>query len=103
MPNNSLYPGFAKFFYTSNGHGHTHVVPIQSPLDTGGGVWQIGLKGGGNALISAAFLTYANVIKALFDVGASIVHAELWTLSSPTADPIYQQDVNLAIAGTAFN
>jgi hypothetical protein len=100
MPNNSLYPGFIKLFYTSNTHGHLQVIPIQAPVDTGGGVWQVGKKGGANGLFSAEILTYVNVVKTLFPAASSFTFAELWTMASATADPVFQQTVNLAVAGT---
>lgn len=101
MAINSLYPGFVKIFYTSNGHQHTQTLPVK-PYVGLGGAWYLEQKNDVTGIqFSAAVTVYANLFKALLHTTSTVTSAELWTMSSPTADPQFREVVEVATAGTA--
>jgi hypothetical protein len=100
MAPNSLYPGFVKVYYTSNGHTHTHTVPVQVYSGVGG-VWFLSEKAStvGRAW-TVSFPEYVTVFRAMLPASASVNFAELWTMDSPTADPIFREAITISLAGT---
>lgn len=100
MAINSLYPGFWKIHYTSNGHTHVMTVPVK-PVNVGG-VWFFQDKQGNTtAQLSAAATAYVTLIKPFMNTGSTFVDVEFWSMATPTSDPIFQETVVLGIAGTS--
>lgn len=99
MAINSLAPGYVKLFYTSNGHTHVQVVPVQV-YQAVGGAWFLSMKGDsiGNDWVTV-FTAYVTAFRAAIPNGATVNFAELWTMDSPTADPIFRASTNIALAG----
>jgi hypothetical protein len=100
MAINSLYPGFVKIFYNSNGHEHVQTVPVQPYIGVGGGWWLTRKDGTPGAVWTTQIATYAALLRPYIHTTGAINRAELWTMASPTADPIYQDSVTLTLAGT---
>lgn len=98
MAGNSIYPGFIKLFYTSNGHIHTQLLPVY-PVNVGGS-WMIQTKGITEPSFHSAVDSYVQRFKALFHTTDSIDYAELWTLDSPDANPVFQEAYQVGEAGT---
>lgn len=99
MAVNSLYPGFWKLRYDSGVHTHTMIVPVKPELV--GDVWYHYDKDGNlTADLETAATAFVNIIKVFLPDGGSFQDVELWTLSSPTAAPVFQELVDLSIAGT---
>lgn len=99
MAANSLYPSFVKLFYTSNAHQHVMIIPVKAELV--GEDWLFRDKGGNLTLeIVAALTPFITVIKPFYHTSANFDFAELWTLASPGADPVYVLAEDLNIAGT---
>lgn len=97
---NSLYPGFTKIYYTVGTKEHVQILPCKPFVDIGGN-WAVEFKGdvvGGSW--SGALTSWLTVFKALFSNTFTATYAELWTMSSPEADPIYQVTSTLGIIGT---
>lgn len=99
MAANSLYPGFWRIHYTSNGHTHVMVVPVK-PVNVGG-TWFFQDKQGNtvSGLVAAA-TAYVTLLKPFMHTSSTFVDVELWTMTTPTADPIFQDVQPLGIAGT---
>lgn len=99
MARNSLYPGFVRINYHANGHRHSLVQPVSPALVAG--VWTLNKPDGGSynpwTLGVTAFVT---IMKAIYDPAAVIDNAELFTLASPTASPVFEDAVTLNISGT---
>lgn len=100
MAANSLYPGFWRIHYTSNAHPHVMVVPVK-PVNVGGS-WFFQDKQGNTVVgLVAAATAFINPLKPFMHTSSTFVDVELWTMSSPTADPVFQDVQPLGIAGTA--
>jgi hypothetical protein len=97
---NSLYPGFVKLKYQSNGHDHQMILPVK-PFQDFTGNWTLEEKGvpAGEAFENA-MEDLSTALKPLFPTSATILFAELWTMDSPTADPQYRTTRELNDAGT---
>jgi hypothetical protein len=101
---NSLYPGFVRIHYESNGHPHKMVIPV-TPVSGTGGTDDFGLelKGGGTATDWA--LAVSNFVEGQLDLflhtSDTFGSAELWTMSSPTADPINVSVTDLSNTGAS--
>lgn len=100
MTDSSLYPGFAKIHYNSGGHAHVQILPLL-PYQGVGGAWFVQYKSSSiGDTFANAMAAWAAVLKLFIVTTGSIVDAELWTLASVGADPIYRETVALNIAGT---
>lgn len=99
MPINSLFPGFVKLFYTSNGHSHVQTIPVQPYLGVGG-VWFLSEKGSsvGRAW-AVSFADYVAQFKNILHTSNSVGFAELWTLDNATADPVFREAFDFSGAG----
>ena len=96
----SLYPGFIKLYYTVATYEHVMTIPVK-PFQDGLGAWMLEQKlfGAGVAWITGlnAFIT---AIKPAAATNCTFTYAELWTMSSPEADPLYVETALLAVVGT---
>jgi hypothetical protein len=96
---NSLYPGFVKLLYTSNGHNHVMTLPVIPVLDTG--VWKLTRRDATLQAWGAAITAFAAYIQPFLAAADIITGAELFTLASPTASPIFQDGIALALHGSS--
>lgn len=96
----SLYPGFIRLFYTSNGHSHRQVLPVQPNTPAAGTALKLhdGSVGAGDW--TDDITEWVSLVKVFFHTADNFDSAELWTLASPTADPIFRETFSLGIAGT---
>lgn len=101
MPINSLYPGFVKLFYNSNGHEHVQTIPVQPYIGVGGGWWLTRKDGTPGSVWTTQIVTYATLLRPYFHSSSAINRAELWTMASPTSDPVYRETHTIALAGTS--
>lgn len=100
MAPNSLYPGFVKLFYTSAASLHTQTLPCK-PFVAVGGEWWLESKAGGAGNSWKIFVdNYAAVMRTFFPAVSTITFAELWTLATPTAVPVFQDTHQLNVVGT---
>jgi hypothetical protein len=95
----SLFPGFVKIDYVSNGHPHVMTVPVIPVLDTG--VWKLTRRDATLQAWGAAITAFAAYIQPFLAAADIIVGATLYTLASPTATPIFQDSVSLALHGSS--
>jgi len=100
MARNSLYPSFIKVNYTSNGHTHRAVLPVIATPS--GSTWQLqkNLGGGEYDPWTDGVDAFVLLFKALFHTADVISDAELYTLSSPTASPLFRETYAIGAAGT---
>lgn len=100
MGRNSLFPGFIKLFYHTNGHQHTQVLPVKpTPSGTTFAVEKIG--GGTYDPWTSAMDAYALILKALIKTTDIIDYAELYTMASETSNPLFRENYSIAVAGTS--
>lgn len=97
----SLFPGFIRVEYQSNGHLHEQVLPVK-PFEniTGGFGVEKPISPAQYANWKDAVDAYIGIMKAFFVAGDTILSASLWTLDSPTADPLFVDEYSLAVVGT---
>lgn len=102
MAANSLFPGFVKIFYTTNGHQHIMTQPVDPYVGVGGAFGlNTGNPGPGYFPWTAGIDAFVAVLRPLIHSSSSINRAELWTLAAPGADPIYQDTHEIELAGTS--
>ena len=98
---NSLYPGFINIFYTGyGGHAHTMRLPV-IPSPSGGSY--VLEQNDGTSEIIWTYHVEDLVDKLILWLKApeGFSRAELWTLSSPTADPVFAEAYEINREGTA--
>lgn len=104
MVQHSLYPGFAKFLYTSNGHNHVHTVPVALSAWTTVGLspesYNLDNKGGGSTDFGTFVDEYLMVVKGLSQQTTEYSMAELWGYTSPESDPIFLTAYAAGVVGT---
>lgn len=100
MAANSLYPGFIKLHHEAPLSEHVYTLPVK-PFLSVGGEWLVELARsiGGQAWV-AALQTYVNLVKPLLHSAHTFTYAELWTMDTPSSDPVYRESTTLNIAGT---
>lgn len=100
MAQNSLAPGFIKLFVQSAYGEHVHTLPCKPFLGVGG-VWYVEERTNpvGQPWY-VALLDYVNVAKLYLSTASTFTYAELWTVDSPTVDPIYRDSTVVGVAGT---
>lgn len=99
MTVHSLYPGFVKMFYTGNAHQHTQIIPANIQFSTLLDRWEIEQNSG-------TFLTFPDAMDVYTDVFADhlagadgIGYAELYSVASEGADPLYVEGISLSVSG----
>lgn len=100
MAINSLFPGFVVLYYTTNGHIHKMTVPAQ-PYAGIGGAWFLSEKASsvGRAWV-LSFTDFVNVFRPCVITTGTLNFAELWTMDTPTSDPIFRESTDISLAGT---
>lgn len=89
MAVNSLYPGFIKYFYTSAGHPHVMTQPVK-PYAAVGGEYFLPSKTNVVGVVWTSWVEdFVVEWKKWFPTTASMGRAELWTMASPTAEPVF--------------
>lgn len=101
MAQNSLYPGFIKLHHEATLSEHIYTLPVK-PFQSVGGDWWLEESGivQGEEWV-AALTRYVTVAKAFLNTAHTFTYAELWTMASADADPIYRATAELTIAGTS--
>lgn len=94
----SLYPGFIKLNYKGNGHTHIQVIPVVP--DEILGVWNLVCKDNVARGWTASVDSYVVKLKPFFKTTDSLISAQLWTIASEGADPVFVEEYALAVAGT---
>lgn len=100
MAIHSLYPGFIKMFYTGNGHQHVQVLPVV-PSEVVSGTWYVRGNDGTFYTFTDAMDVYTDVFADLLAGSDGIGYAELYTMTSETADPLFVASLSLAVSGHA--
>lgn len=99
MPINSLYPSFVKIFYSANGHPHTMVLPVQMVLPAGNPP-SLTLKNGTTQDWETCVGTnFVPLLAQVFNVASSFVSAEIWSMATPTADPVFVDAMTIGMVG----
>lgn len=99
MTVHSLFPGFIKLAYTANGHPHVMVLPVK-PSVSGSTFAVDKIDGGTYDPWTDAVDAYVLLQKGELKTTDSINNAELWTLASETADPLFRETYAIGVAGT---
>jgi hypothetical protein len=101
MARYSLYPGFIKIRYTGNGHVHYQTIPVRPFVAVGGGWWLEQKLGGAGDPWADSVNDYVLLLKPFLGPTDEIQVAHLWTMASEDAEPVFQEEHNIAVAGTA--
>jgi len=100
MAKHSLYPGFVKLTYTSNGHVHHQVLPIHATPTASGDSYTLETKGSGAVEWVAAATAWATLLAVFLDPTANFSQAELFTLEATTAPADFLQGASIDVDGT---
>lgn len=98
MANNSLYPGFVRYEYYRDTTRHVQILPVIPVLDAG--TWKLTKNDATLTSWTILIDSYNAVVRPLMGANFTIVSAQLWTLASVTADPIFVAEYGLGLAGT---
>lgn len=101
MPRHSLFPGFIKIAYTSNGHPHTQVLPINDDPTPAGASFTIPTRAAGAVDWQTAVTAWANLLKVLMDDTASLDSAELYNYEAFPGPADFLQAMTVGVAGTS--
>jgi hypothetical protein len=97
----SLYPGFVKIRYTGNGHVHYQTLPVR-PFVAVGGMWYLEKKNeAGGGLWTAEVDAWVIRFKAFLNTADEVQVAHLWTVDEGTNEATFQEEYNIAAAGTS--
>lgn len=99
MGRNSLAPGFVRLIYTANGRVHKATLPVE-PVNNAG-VWAVEKNNG--TLYSpwtGAVDAYVTVFKALLNTSDEVQTAQLWVQVDEDSEPVFEEEHNIATAGT---
>lgn len=101
MAQNSLFPAFARIFYTGLSGEHTMTVPLggAQPGAINPAEWSVLRADGAYEDFATAISDYVTQLANLSVTTMNFVEAELYTMDSPTADPLYRRTVELGVAG----
>lgn len=97
----SLYPGFIKLYYTVSTFEHVMTIPVR-PFVNSFGFWWVEMKGtAGGILWTSGLTALVDAIKIHYHTSTTFTYAELWTMDSVEADPLYRETYLLGVAGTS--
>lgn len=100
MAQNSLYPGFVKLKYSSNGHIHYQVLPVSVESSSPGTEPQFFFRDGLNIGMDAAVFLYIDLIAPFFPAAANFIVADFWSIATPEDDPIFEYALPIGSVGT---
>lgn len=101
MAKNSLFPGFIRLFYNTNGHQHTMTIPVKPFFSGVTNEWYLEQKGAPLGIAWKTILdTYANILKGFISTTGDITRADLYTMSAPDAEPLFVDTEDISLAGT---
>lgn len=100
MAKHSLYPGYVKIAYTSNGHPHLQVLPIGDDPTPVGDSFTIPTRGSGAVDWQTAVTSFVTLEAALMDDAASFNSAELYNFEAFPGPADFLQGMTLDVSGT---
>jgi hypothetical protein len=104
MPKNTLSPLFVDIQYSTVVGGVTldhHQKLGMNPAVLAGAATTVFRANGTTVLWSTAVIEWVTVAKTLFHTTSTFIAAELWSMPTPSSDPVFVATVALAIAGTS--
>lgn len=100
MAKHSLYPGFVRLHYTTNGHAHVMVQPV-IPTPSGAS-WQLGLVAGGEVdPWTNGIDDFVTVLFPLLKTTDHIDSADLYTMATADATPLFRETYSIGVDGTS--
>jgi hypothetical protein len=100
MTVNSLSPGFIKLYYIgAQNIQHIMTIPV-AIADIGVTPATIHQKDLTSVSWVAGITAYVTVLKAEMPTTTTFQYAELWSMPTPTSDPVFVSTVSLSIVGT---
>lgn len=100
MSHSTLYPGFVKLHYNVSGLNHVMVIPVLPYVAVGGDYWlQIKSNTVGEYWKDLVD-DFVVVLRPLLSTAVSIISAELWTIASVDADPVFADVHDIDLAGS---
>lgn len=101
MAQNSLFPGFVKLFYAAGTKKHVMVVPVKPYFSAGSTWWVEGKSTPTNdSFWQTATNSFLASLQGLFHVSVDFTSAELWTIASVGADPVFQDSFEPTFTGS---
>ena len=101
MARHSLYPGFIRIVYTSGGHPHHQVLPVNADPTPVGASFTIPTRGGTPVDWQTAVTAYATLLAAMLDDASSVDYAELYNFEAEPAPADYLATYPLGVSGTS--
>lgn len=98
MTLNSLYPGFIRLEYQTPGGKHIQVIPCMPVLDAG--AWKLTPKSGALIAHATAIATYVALLQPVTANLTTFISSQIWTLLTPTSDPVFVEENIINLAGT---
>ena len=103
MAENSLSPGFAKFYYTGpTGIQHVATLPVAPPagFTNPGFNPTITTKDDDTVSFGTAALAYGQLLAEILEPLSTVQFAEYWSKPTPASDPIYIYTQAINLPGT---
>lgn len=97
---NSLSPGYVVINYTSNGHAHKQVLPV-NPSTPAGPSTQLIDSSSALQLWTSFVTDWVLLLKPCFHTTDTIDTAEMWTQATSTSVPVLQDTTNIGVNGTS--
>lgn len=103
MAINTLWPGFMKLYYTSNGHQHIQVLPMTQPVGTPSPGILPDFETADALPTTHSFDIivdeYVDAILPLFNTTTNFSMAEYWWYPTTDSDPIFIYAYEVGVAG----
>jgi len=99
MPRHSLFPNSITINYTSNGHAHKQILPIDAVTPSGAS-WNVTLRDDSAIDWKDAVDSYVLVMKPFFPAAASIDSADLFDYEATNSPAIFLDSYAIGVAGT---
>lgn len=101
MARHSLFPGFIKIGYTSNGHPHVQILPVNADPTAVGASYTIPTRAGTPVDWQTAAAAWAELLAATLDATASIDTATLYNFEADPAPADFLQEITLGVPGAS--
>jgi hypothetical protein len=96
----TLYPGFVKIYYSSAFSEHTQVLPVDPTFSDPD--WVLDRPGSSTSQEwGAAVDAWIALLVPVYNADVTFNYAELWTIASEGADPVFKAAHQIDEAGTA--